>query len=260
MLRRRRRARRHDDGFLLARAGVDVVVLEKHADFLRDFRGDTVHPSTLQIIYELGLLDAFLQLPHQKVGPCAAKSATSSSWSRISATCRPHCRFVLLMPQWDFLDFIAAQATPLPGLQAPHKCEATDLIEEGGRVVGLHAATADGELRSAAASSSAPTAAIRSAAKAGLVVDALGAPMDVLWFRVSRSASDPAGSWDLRRRPIFVMINRGDYWQCGYVIAKGALDAGPQAGLPAFREQILVSRLFWASRRASLTTGTRSSC
>jgi 2-polyprenyl-6-methoxyphenol hydroxylase-like FAD-dependent oxidoreductase len=240
--------------FLLARAGVDVVVLEKHADFLRDFRGDTIHPSTLQIVYELDLLDAFLKLPHQKAEMLSGQIGDFKFTVADFRYLPTHCRYVLLMPQWDFLDFIAAQGKRYPGFKLLTKCEATDLIEEGGRVVGLRARAENGEveIRSGLViGADGRHSVVRQ--KAGFVVDALGAPMDVLWFRVSRSASDPAevmGIFDAGR--IFVMINRGDYWQCGYVIAKGTLEQVRQAGLPAFRESVLRLAPFLGDRASEL--------
>ncbi len=240
--------------FLLARAGVDVVVLEKHADFLRDFRGDTIHPSTLQIVHELGLLDAFLKLPHQKAEMLSGQIGDFKFMVADFRHLPTHCRYVLLMPQWDFLDFIAAQGKRYPGFKLLTKCEATDLIEEDGRVVGLRATAESGEVEirtGLVIGADGRHSLVRQ--KAGFVVDALGAPMDVLWFRVSRSASDPAevmGIFDAGR--IFVMINRGDYWQCGYVIAKGTLEQVRQAGLPAFREFVARLAPFLGDRTGEL--------
>src|ERR1700728_3018720 len=133
-------------GFLLARAGIDVVVLEKHADFFRDFRGDTVHPSTLEFMYELGLLDEFLKLPHQKVetltGQVGAEHLQMADFRHLPT----HCKFIALMPQWDFLNFLADQGKRYTTLDLRMQAEATDLIEENGHVVGLNTATSSGAL------------------------------------------------------------------------------------------------------------------
>jgi 2-polyprenyl-6-methoxyphenol hydroxylase-like FAD-dependent oxidoreductase len=227
-------------GFLLARAGIDVVVLEKHKDFLRDFRGDTIHPSTLELMHELGLLSEFLKLPHEQA------RELSGRYGRLDVTIADfrhlptHCKYIALMPQWDFLNFLAEHARRYPGFRLLMQAEAHGLIEEGGRIAGVQAMTPDGPL------------AIRSALvvgcdgrhsivrdKAGLKVEELGAPMDVLWFRLSRRADDnvATGGVFLPGR-IFVMLNRGDYWQCAYVIPKGSVDEVHRKGLPAFRADI----------------------
>jgi len=173
-------------GFLLARAGVDVVVLEKHGDFLRDFRGDTVHPSTLELMYELGLLDQFLRLPHSKVSHLTMQVGGENltvDFSRLPT----HCPFVALMPQWDFLDFLAGQGKRYRGFALRLRAEATDLIMDGGRVAGVKAKTPDGELEIHAdltVACDGRHSTLRE--RAGFHVDNLGAPMDVLWFRLSR--------------------------------------------------------------------------
>jgi 2-polyprenyl-6-methoxyphenol hydroxylase-like FAD-dependent oxidoreductase len=227
-------------GFLLARAGVDVVVLEKHADFLRDFRGDTIHPSTLEIIYELGLLDDFLKLPHQKAPVLSARIGDLKFPAADFRHLPTQCRYIALMPQWDFLNFIVAQARRYPSFRLLMKSAATDLVEERGQVVGLLATTGRGSVEIRASlviGADGRHSVVRQ--KAGFVVDELGAPMDVLWFRLRREASDPAevmGIFTAGR--IFIMVNRGDYWQCGFVIAKGSLQLIQSAGLAAFRDEI----------------------
>jgi 2-polyprenyl-6-methoxyphenol hydroxylase-like FAD-dependent oxidoreductase len=227
-------------GLLLARAGVDVVVLEKHADFLRDFRGDTIHPSTLDVMHELGLLDDFLKLPHQRVPKLNAQfgdmTITIADFTHLPV----RCKFIAMMPQWDFLDFLADHAAPYSGFRLLMKTEAIDLIEESGRVVGVRAKSQDGPLdirTDLVVGADGRTSIVRE--KAGLKVKDFGAPMDVLWFRLSRKPGDPEqtmGRFDIGR--IFVSINRGDYWQCGFVIPKGRFEEIRRQGLDSFREQV----------------------
>ncbi len=227
-------------GFLLARAGVDVVVLEKHGDFLRDFRGDTIHPSTLEVIGELGLLDEFLRLPHQKAPTLSAyfggREYPFADFRRLPT----RAGYIALMPQWDFLSFLTAQGGRYPSFRLRMRAEATGLIEEAGRVAGVRAETPEGALEVRAdltAGCDGRHSTIR--ASAGLAVEELGAPMDVLWFRLTKKASDPTqtmGRFEAGR--IFVLIDRGDYWQCAFVIAKGTIEQTRRAGLPAFRQGI----------------------
>ena len=237
-------------GFLLARAGIAVTVLEKHADFLRDFRGDIVHPSTLELMYELGLVDEFLKLPHEKVdhltGYIGASRATLADFSHLPV----HCRFLALIPQWDFLNFLAEHGKRYPSFDLRMRTEATDLIEEGGRVVGLHARSPEGDLEIRAdlvVGCDGRHSTLRE--RAGLHVEDIGAPIDVLWFRVSRRTSDPDdvfGHAEAGR--MMVMLNRGDYWQCAYVIPKGGIDRVKEKGLPAFRDAIVDMSPFLADR------------
>ena len=237
-------------GFLLARAGIDVTVLEKHADFLRDFRGDTIHPYTLEVMAELGLLDEFLQLPHTEArtlgGAFGNRQFTFVDFSHLST----RCKFIALMPQWDFLNFLADHGKRYPGFHLCMKAEATDLIEEGGRVAGVRATTADGPLEIRAdliVACDGRHSTLRT--RAAMKVDDLGAPMDVLWFRIPRSASDPdqsMGQFDAGR--IMVLIDRGDYWQCAYVIPKGTIDELRRKGLAAFRANLAQSVPAFADR------------
>ena len=241
-------------GLLLARAGVEVVVLEKHADFLRDFRGDTIHPSTLEVLYELGLLDQFLALPHQEVsrinGQFGDLALTVADFSTLST----RCRFVAFIPQWDFLDFLAEAGARYPGFHVRMQAEVVGLIEEAGSVVGLRANMPDGPLQvraSLVVGADGRHSTVRS--HAGLSVEEFGAPMDVLWFRLSRRPSDPSdpiGRFDTGR--IFIMLNRGDYWQCGFVIAKGLLAQIRAKGLPAFRDAVAQLAPFMAGRVGEL--------
>jgi 2-polyprenyl-6-methoxyphenol hydroxylase-like FAD-dependent oxidoreductase len=228
-------------GFLLARAGVDVIVLEKHADFLRDFRGDTIHPSTLELMHELGLLDEFLQRPHQELrrlsGRIGGVSVTIADFTHLPT----RCRFIAFMPQWDFLNFLAAHAARYPGFHLLMRTQATEPIYQHGRVVGLRATGPDGPLAIHAdlvVGADGRHSTVR--AQAGLEVQDLGAPMDVLWLRISRRPGDPSEALgNIDRGRIFVMLDRGDYWQCGFVIPKGGFDAIREAGLPAFRAEIV---------------------
>jgi 2-polyprenyl-6-methoxyphenol hydroxylase-like FAD-dependent oxidoreductase len=228
-------------GFLLARAGLAVTVLEKHADFLLDFRGDTVHPSTLELMYELGLLDEFLKMPHEKVdhlsGQIGAERITIADFSHLPT----HCRFIALMPQWDFLNFLAAQGNRYPGFDLRMRTEATDLIEEGGRVVGLRAKAPDGDLEICAdlvVGCDGRHSTVRE--RAGLQVDDIGAPIDVLWFRISRRSEDSSETFGhIEAGRMMVMLNRRDYWQCAYVIPKGKIDDIKQKGVPAFRDSVV---------------------
>ena len=227
-------------GFLLARAGISVLVLEKHADFLRDFRGDTIHPSTLEVMHELGLLDEFLRRPHQEVRTLGAQIGDEFLQIADFRHLPTHCRFVAFMPQWDFLDFLAEQAKRYPGFQLRMEAEVRELIVEGERVTGVRATTRDGELEVSAdlvVAADGRHSTVRE--RAGLDVIDLGAPMDVLWMRLSRHSDDPGqtlGRVDAGR--IFVMLNRGEYWQCAFVIPKGGYDEIWRRGLTALREEI----------------------
>jgi 2-polyprenyl-6-methoxyphenol hydroxylase-like FAD-dependent oxidoreductase len=227
-------------GFLLARAGVDVVVLEKHADFLRDFRGDTVHPSTLEIMGELGLLEQFLKLPHQEVRTIGAVFSDREYAAGDFTGLRTRCKFLALMPQWDFLNFLSEQGRSFPSFQLHMQTEGVDVIEEGGRIVGVGATAADGPLDVRAdltVACDGRHSTMR--ARAGLVCRDLGAPMDVLWFRLPRRADDVMETMGrFTAGGIVVLLNRGDYWQCAFVIPKGGMEETRRAGLAALRASI----------------------
>jgi 2-polyprenyl-6-methoxyphenol hydroxylase-like FAD-dependent oxidoreductase len=227
-------------GFLLARSGVDVIVLEKHADFLRDFRGDTIHPSTLEIMYELGILDEFLKQPHQELRQLAAEIGGHTLPVADFTHLPTHCKFLALMPQWDFLNFILDQGRCCPSFQVKMQVEVTDLIEENGAVVGVRAKAPDGgvEIRAAlTVGADGRHSVVRE--RAGLQVMDLGAPMDVLWMRLSRRPGDPGQALGhAAAGNILVLIDRGDYWQCGLVIPKGAADEIRARGIEKFREQL----------------------
>src|SRR5437868_7955181 len=228
-------------GFLLARAGVEVLVLEKHADFLRDFRGDTIHPSTLQVMHELGLLESFLTRPHQEVrelhGLVGDTEITFADFSHLPT----RCRFVALMPQWDFLDFLAEQGRRLPNFHLHTESEVVDLIVEKGRILGVRTQQRDGAVEIRAdlvVGADGRHSIVRD--KAGLPVRPLGAPIDVLWVRLSKRPADPsqtAGRFNYGR--LLVTLDRGDYWQCAFVIRKGGYDEVRARGLDAFRGEIL---------------------
>jgi len=228
-------------GFLLARSGTDVTVLEKHADFLRDFRGDTIHPSTLELMYELGILEDLLRRPHQEVrelgGQIGSEFVTIADFSHLAT----HCKFIALMPQWDFLDFLAEHAGRYPAFQLKMEAEAIDLLEEDGRIVGVQAKTRDGPLDVRAdliVGADGRHSIIRE--KANLQVDELGAPMDVLWFRVSRRSDDGEQTLGrIMKGKMMVMLNRDDYWQCAYLIRKGEFDRIKQAALATFWKDVV---------------------
>jgi 2-polyprenyl-6-methoxyphenol hydroxylase-like FAD-dependent oxidoreductase len=237
-------------GFLLARAGVDVVVLEKHADFLRDFRGDTIHPSTLQIMYELGILDEFLKRPHQEIHELSAQIGQETVPIADLTHLPTHSKFLVLMPQWDFLNFITEQARGYPSFHLKMQAEVTSLIEENGAIVGLHANTPEGPLEvraSLTVGADGRHSVVRERAK--LKVMDLGAPIDVMWMRISRDAGDPAQTFGhADRGRMLVMLNRDDYWQCAFVIPKNAAQKIKERGLESFRQEILTLEPFLGTR------------
>ena len=243
-------------GLLLARAGVETLVLEKHGDFLRDFRGDTVHPSTLELIHELGHLDALLKLPHQQVreigGDVDGHRVTVADFSRLPT----QCRFVALMPQWDFLDFLAGEARRYSTFRLLMNAEVMEVLRTGDRVTGLRVRTPDGELDVEAAltiGADGRTSIVRE--RAGLIVETFGAPIDVLWMRLPRRETDRAETLGvIRSGRVLVMLNRGDCWQCGFVIPKGGAAALKERGLDMFREDITAMVPFLRDRVEDLRT------
>jgi len=227
-------------GLLLARSGIRVNVFEKHADFFRDFRGDTIHPSTLEILDELGMLDEFLKLPHQEVrqlrGQIGDTTLTLADFTHLPV----RCKFLAFMPQWDFLNFLAERASVYPGFQLETASEVTGLTFDGERVTGVRVRTPAG-VREVSADLVVGTDGRESTVRAAAALPSIefGAPMDVLWMRISRKPSDPGqllGRVDYGQ--IFVMIDRGDYWQCGLVVRKGALAEMQRRGLDALRADI----------------------
>jgi len=237
-------------GLLLARAGIDVIVLEKHGDFLRDFRGDTVHPSTLELMRELGLLEAFLQRPHNRAQQLhvqiAGRDLTVIDFSHVPT----HCKFVALMPQWDFLDFVRDHAERYRGFRLMQNAEVTGLLQDAQRVSGVQVNTIDGPLEIRAdlvIGADGRHSTVRRAA--GLKVHDIGAPIDVLWMRLPSKASDPPDTGaHIGPGHFFVTIHRGEYWQCAYVIAKGGIDDIRARGLDAFRQELAQAAPLFADR------------
>jgi 2-polyprenyl-6-methoxyphenol hydroxylase-like FAD-dependent oxidoreductase len=228
-------------GFLLARAGIDVVVLEKHGDFLRDFRGDTIHPSTLELMRELGLLDEFLELPHAKVDHMDAQFGDTkvglADLTRLPTT----SKFIAFMPQWDFLNFLAAHGARYRGFHLMMKTEATDLVFEGARVAGVRALKDGAEIEINAdlvVAADGRHSTLRE--RGGFKVQDIGAPMDVLWMRISRHENDPSNAFGhIEIGRFFIMLNRGDYWQCAFVISKGSADNLMKQPIADFRAIVL---------------------
>lgn len=246
-------------GFLLARAGVDVIVIEKHGDFLRDFRGDTIHPSTLRLMEELGLLDEFLRLPHHKEYELAAWIGDRKFKVADFKSLPGRCNFIAFMPQWDFLDFIATHARTLPNFRLLMKTAAEDLIWDGDHVCGVSATSPEGALQiSADLVIAADGRGSRLRPAAHLEVEDFGAPMDVLWFKLPRAESDPDETFG-RITPgrMLIMIDRGSYWQCGCVIPKGGAEELRQKGVEAFRDSIAAATPFLADRIDTLTDWTQ---
>ena len=241
-------------GVLLARAGVDVLVLEKHADFLRDFRGDTVHPSTLELMHELGWLESFLQRPHQELreigGYVGDERVLVADFSHLPT----RCRFVAFMPQWDFLDFLAERARRYPTFHLEMEAEVVDLLVGEDTVAGVTAKTPRGPLEIRAPltiGADGRHSVVRE--RAGLRVDELGVPIDVLWMRLSRRAHDPGQTFGyLRAGHVLVMLDRGAYWQCAFVIPKGGYDELRRQGLPSLRDTIAAMVPFLRDRVGEL--------
>jgi 2-polyprenyl-6-methoxyphenol hydroxylase-like FAD-dependent oxidoreductase len=227
-------------GYLLARKGVKVTVLEKHKDFFRDFRGDTVHPSTLELMYELGILEEFLRVPHQELksisGVVGGFSFKVADFTRVPT----HCKFVALMPQWDFLNFLSERAQEFGNFDLRMEYEATDLLRDRGRTIGVAAQTPDGRKEMTAdlvVACDGRHSTIRQAAR--LPMNEFGAPMDVLWFRIRRHTDDPEQLFgNINYGRALVLINRGDYFQAGLIIRKDSFEDFKRAGLETFRETV----------------------
>ncbi len=241
-------------GYLLARAGVDVTVIEKHKDFFRDFRGDTVHPSTLELLYELGLLDEFLKLPHQQLtsvgGVVGDFAFQAANFRHVPA----HCKFVALMPQWDFLNFLSERAKTFPSFQLRMQHEATGLTYEQGRVSGVEVQTTEGGAQIRAdlvIGCDGRHSTTRRAAQ--LEVLEFGVPIDVLWFRIGRSTGDPEQLLgNINYGKALILINRGDYFQAGLIVPKGSFEEIRRKGLDAFRTGILQNAPFLDGRVQAL--------
>lgn len=228
-------------GYLLGRAGIDTIVLEKHADFLRDFRGDTVHPSTMQIMDELGLLQEFLKRPHQRISKLGGEFGGVRLRIADFTHVKTVCPFIAFMPQWDFLDFIADASERFSSLKILKRAEAVDLMWKGDTVTGVVARTPEGELRVTAdltIGCDGRRSIVRE--RAGLKVEDIGAPMDVLWFRIGKSgeAIDPA-LLHAEKNGLLITLDRGDYWQCAFVIPKGQIEALKARGLAAFKSSVI---------------------
>jgi 2-polyprenyl-6-methoxyphenol hydroxylase-like FAD-dependent oxidoreductase len=241
-------------GYLLARSGVQVVVLEKHADFFRDFRGDTIHPSTLELMYELGFLDEFLKQPHQEVrelrGVINGQTVPIADFTKLPT----RCKFIAFMPQWDFLNFLSMHAKEFPSFQLLMEHEVVDLLFDQQRVTGVRAKTPGGELEIRAdliIGADGRHSIVQ--ARAGLEPQEFGVPIDVLWMRISKKQGDPEQSFGFfQHGKLLVLLDRGDYWQCGFVIPKGGFDEIKACGLPQFQNDIVSFAGFLRDRIAEL--------
>src|SRR5277367_2329208 len=237
-------------GLLLGRAGVRTAVLEKHADFLRDFRGDTVHPSTLMIMQELGLLDDFLKLPHSRIPAFAVEIGNTRLKVADFARIPTPCKFVALMPQWDFLNFLADKGRRFPALTVMMSAPVTSLTENAGRVVGVKVTARNGPLEVRAdlvVGCDGRNSTVRK--ESGLVVEDLGSPIDVLWFRLSKKDSDPGQvAGHLGQDKMLVTIDRTDYWQCAFVIDKGGMERVRAGGLEAFKAAVVDGAAYLSDR------------
>jgi 2-polyprenyl-6-methoxyphenol hydroxylase-like FAD-dependent oxidoreductase len=240
-------------GYLLARSGINVLVLEKHADFLRDFRGDTVHPSTLEVMYELGVLERFLKRPHQESRRARARIGGEEIVLGDMANLRTQCRFMALMPQWDFLDFLAEQGRRYPTFHLRMQTEVVGLIEEQGRIVGIRGDTPAGPVEVRAdlvVGADGRSSVVRD--RSGLTVEDVGAPMDVLWMRLSKRAGDPDLIVYSDRGRALVLLDRGSYWQCGFSVPKGTAEKMQAKGIEEFRAGIVELAPFFLDRVSEL--------
>lgn len=227
-------------GLLFARAGVSTLVIEKHGDFLRDFRGDTVHPSTLELFHELGLLKALLARPHDAVPTISAQIAGQ----RLTVADFRHlpgpCGFIAMMPQWEFLDFLADEASRYPSFRLRMNCEAAGLVEEGQRIVGVRTSEGEEIRTGLVIAADGRRSVLREAGK--LPLRDLGAPMDVFWFAVPKARTpDNRSTGVFGGGRILAMIDRGEYWQCAYVFPKGSADAIRARGLGAFKADVVAT-------------------
>jgi 2-polyprenyl-6-methoxyphenol hydroxylase-like FAD-dependent oxidoreductase len=237
-------------GLLLARAGIDVTVFEKHPDFLRDFRGDTIHPSTLELMHELGILERFLARPHQEAREVTAEIGTRAFRIADFSHLPTSCKFIAFMPQWDFLDFIRAEAGKYSNFHLMLETEVTELLSQNRRIAGVRIKTKDGtsDIR-ATLTIGADGRASRVRQAARLTVLDIGAPFDVLWLKLPTKPSDP-------REPVgrfqggqfFIMLYRGDYWQCAMIIPKGGFEKLKAEGITGFRSRLRTVAAFARDR------------
>jgi 2-polyprenyl-6-methoxyphenol hydroxylase-like FAD-dependent oxidoreductase len=236
-------------GYLLARAGIEVQILEKHADFLHDFRGDTVHPSTLELMHELGVLEDLLRLPHQRLTKVRARIGGDEIVLNDMTHLRTHCKFMALMPQWNFLNFLAKQGSRFPTFHLKMQTEAKTLIEEDGRVAGIGAVAAGGPVEIRAdliVAADGRSSVLRE--RAGLRVEEIGADIDVLWMGFSKHLDDPNFVLHADRGKALVTLDRGEYWQCGIVIPKGSATEMQVKGMEALRARIVENAPFLYDR------------
>jgi 2-polyprenyl-6-methoxyphenol hydroxylase-like FAD-dependent oxidoreductase len=241
-------------GYLLARAGVPVIVLEKHADFFRDFRGDTIHPSTLELMHELGLLEEFLKLPHQELRELRAvvnnQVVPAADFTKLPT----RCKFIAFMPQWDFLNFLSRHAKRFPMFQLYMEAEVVDLLTGDSRVVGVRAKTPKGELEvrgDLVIGADGRHSTVHT--RAGLEQREFGAPIDVLWMRISKKQGDPRQTLGFfQHGMLLVLLDRDDYWQCGFVIPKGGFDEIKARGLTKFQNDIVRFAEFLRDRASEL--------
>jgi 2-polyprenyl-6-methoxyphenol hydroxylase-like FAD-dependent oxidoreductase len=240
-------------GYLLARAGIDVLVLEKHADFLRDFRGDTVHPSTLELMNELGVLDQLLKLPHQRIPKIRVRIGGDEFVMSDMTRVRTRCRFMVLMPQWDFLNFLVAQGNRYPTFHLKMQTEVTGLIEEEGQIVGVRATAPEGAIEIRAdlvVAADGRSSVLREIV--GLTVQEVGAPIDVLWMRLSKHRDDPEFLIHANSGKAVVLLDRGEYWQCGLTIPKGTASEMQAKGIEELRASIVANAPFLRDRVAEV--------
>ena len=241
-------------GFLLARAGIKVTVLEKHKDFFRDFRGDTIHPSTLDLLYELGLLEKFLTIPHSQVSALSATIGGQPFAIANFAHVPSHCKFIALMPQWDFLNFLSSEASHLPAFTLRMGWEATGLIQQNGITTGVRANTPEGPVEVPATLTVGCDGRHAISRDAGhLQLQDIGVPVDVLWLKIARRPSDPENALGyINYGRLIILINRNDYFQIGYIIAKDTFPQIQQQGIPAFQQSIERIVPFLAGRTAEI--------
>jgi 2-polyprenyl-6-methoxyphenol hydroxylase-like FAD-dependent oxidoreductase len=233
---------------------VSVAILEKHSDFNRDFRGDTIHPSTLELMHELGLLDEFLKQPHQEMRELRAvvngQAVPVADFTKLPT----HCKFIAFMPQWDFLNFLSSHAKRFPTFQLHMETEVVELLMEGSRVIGVHAKTPQGDLEMHAdlvIGADGRHSTVHT--HAGFKLREFGVPIDVLWMRISKKQSDPKQTLGFfRHGKLVVLLDRDDYWQCGFVIPKGQFDEIKARGLTQFQKDIVSFAGFLRDRVAEL--------